>query len=200
MRLADDVAPKAPTRHHERLRTASKAVRKALSWVLLVAASALFLTASVSVVSRRWQVTPILTGSMVPDLPIGSAAISEHEPLSSVRVGQIVLLHPPIDPSVTYVHRIVWLKRTSSGTEIRTRGIANPADDPWTVRVESQNVYVVKHDIPLVGYVSTWLRSAKGRALTLLAAGLLSMALVASFIRDEMKKRRTLHPSRKRAR
>ena len=165
-------------------------LRKALSWLILVVAAALFLAASVSVVSRQWQITPILTGSMVPDLPIGSVAISEREPLASLTLGQIALLHPPSDPSVTYVHKIVWLKKTSSGTEIRTRGVANPTEDPWTVRVESPVVYVVKHDVPLVGYASTWLRSAKGRAMALLAAGLLSIVLVASFIRDEIKKRR----------
>ena len=191
MRLAETIEPAAPDSHHGSLGIIPRKLRKVLSWLRLVAASALFLTASVSVVSRQWQITPILTGSMVPDLPIGSVAISEREPLSSLTLGQIALLHPPIDPSVTYVHKIVWLKQTSSGTEIRTRGVANPTVDPWTVRVESPSVYVVKHDVPLIGYASTWLRSAKGRALALLAAGLLSIALVASFIRDEFKKRRS---------
>ncbi len=190
MGLAETMAPAASDRHHGWLRTISRMLRKALSWLILVVAAALFLAASVSVVSRQWQITPILTGSMVPDLPIGSVAISEREPLASLTLGQIALLHPPSDPSVTYVHKIVWLKKTSSGTEIRTRGVANPTEDPWTVRVESPVVYVVKHDVPLVGYASTWLRSAKGRAMALLAAGLLSIVLVASFIRDEIKKRR----------
>ena len=200
MKTAEVMTPAAPDGHnHGHFRTVSRTVRKALSWLLLVAASILFLAASVSVVSRQWQITPILTGSMVPDLPIGSVALSEREPLSSVKPGQIALLHPPIDPGVTYVHKIIWLKRARSGTEIRTRGVANPTADPWTVRVDSPDVYVVKHDVPLVGYVSTWLRSTKGRALTLLAAGLLSMGLVASFIGDEMKKRRGQSPRREQA-
>ena len=196
MTLVDEVASAASTRHHRRLRAVSRTARKTLSWLLFIVACILFAASSVSVVSREWQITPILTGSMVPSLPVGSVAISQREPLSTLKVGQIALLHPPIDPSVTYVHKVVWLKRTKSDTEIRTRGIANPTIDPWTVRVNSPEVYVVKHDIPLVGYVATWLRSPKGRAVSLLAAGLLSLTLVGSFMRDELKKRRGQGPRR----
>ncbi len=171
-------------------RTAVRAVRLTVSSTALVVALVLFLTSSLTVLSGNWQLTPVLTGSMVPALPVGSLAISQREPLADLRVGQIALLHPPGAPKITYVHKVVWLARSSGVTEIRTRGIANPIDDPWTVRVASPQVYVVTHDIALVGYAAIWLRSPEGRAISILCAGLLSLTLVGLVIRDEMKKRR----------
>lgn len=177
-------------------RTARTTVRLAASWTALALALAFFLASSLAVVSGDWQLTPVLTGSMVPILPVGSLAISEREPLRDLRVGQIALLHPPGAPNVTYVHKVVWLSHSSGTTEIRTRGVANPIDDPWTVRVASPQVYVVKYDVPVIGYASIWLRSPQGRAGSLLFAGLLSLALVSLVIRDEAKKRRGQSPRR----
>ena len=177
-------------------RTARTTVRLAASWTALALALAFFLASSLAVVSGDWQLTPVLTGSMVPILPVGSLAISEREPLRDLRVGQIALLHPPGAPNVTYVHKVVWLSHSAGATEIRTRGVANPIDDPWTVRVASPQVYVVKYDVPVIGYASIWLRSPKGRAGSLLFAGLLSLALVGLVIRDEAKTRRGQSPRR----
>ena len=188
------LAARPPT--NKASRTGRRTVRLAASWTALAIAVTIFMATSLATLSGDWQLTPVLTGSMVPILPVGSLAISQKEPLSDLRVGQIALLHPPGAPQVTYVHKVVWLSRVSGATEIRTRGVANPIDDPWTVRVASPQVYVVRYDMPGVGYASLWLRSPQGRATSLLTAGLLSLALVALVIRDEMKKRRGQGPRR----
>lgn len=155
--------------------------------VLLV----VFILSSASVLSGRWQQTPILTGSMSPSLPVGSIAISEREPASALQVGQIGLFHPPIDRSVTYIHKVVRVRHSPLGVEINTRGIANTINDPWTLLVRSKYVYVVHYDIPGLGYAIIWVRSPIGRSITLTTAGLLALALIASVLRDEHKRAKT---------
>ena len=142
------------------------------------------------VLTGRWQATPIVSGSMAPKLPVGSIAFSQRIPLRNLKVGDIAVLHPPFSANVTYVHQIVKLRRRDGRVIVNTKGIANKIDDPWTVVVRGSQVYVVRGEIPLVGFVVSWVRTPRGHELVLMGSGLLSLALVASVMSDALVDRR----------
>ncbi len=147
-------------------------------------AGVVFIGGGIGVLTGEFQATPVLSGSMVPRLPVGSVAVSQRESVRDLRVGDIALLHPPFGAPITYVHEIVKLRRVRGLTQVNTRGIANPIADPWTVVIRGTSVYVVRWDIPYVGYLVSWVRTPTGRASTVSAAGLLSLLLVLWFVRD----------------
>ena len=119
--------------------------------VVVVLAAAGF--AVFSVLSGAWTVTPILSGSMRPGLPVGGVAVSERVPVSSLAVREVIIFQSPLNPDVTVVHRIIQLNFNSSGQAVvKTKGDANPVADPWTATLHGKDVYVVQFTLPLLGY------------------------------------------------
>ncbi len=159
-------------------------------FLLVVCGVAIVATA---VLTGDWQATPIVSGSMVPKLPIGSIAVSQREPLNDLRVGDIAELHPPFSRQVTYVHEIIRLHHRDGKVIVKTKGIANPIPDPWTVVVTSSHVYLVRGEIPYVGYVVSWVRTRGGHETVLVGAGLFAMLLVTLTLRDVIIDRRRDH-------
>ena len=119
------------------------------------------------------QLRPVLSGSMRPALPLGGVVVTQRVPLSSLRVGDIAVFHPPGYPTIDYVHRIIWLKHTAHGDVIRTKGDANLYRDPWTLRVRGNVAYVARFAVPLLGYPAVWIHSPAGRRALLYGAGAL---------------------------
>ena len=153
-----------------------------LRLLLLGCVLAVFVLVAVSVSSGEWQIRPVLSGSMRPDFPIGGVLLTERVPTSSLRVGDVAVLHPPNEPDVTYVHRIVWLEHRDGAVLVRTRGIANPTDDPWTVKILSPMSYEGKVAIPYIGYAAVWVHSGEGRRVLLLIAAAALAACTASAV------------------
>lgn len=137
---------------------------------------------AIAVGTGAWQLRPVLSGSMRPDFPIGSVLLAQRVPTSSLRVGDVAVLHPPGEPDVTYVHRIVWLEHRGGTVLVRTRGIANPIDDPWTVKIVSPVSYEGKVTIPYLGYAAVWVHSGQGRRTLLLIAAAALAACTASAV------------------
>ena len=113
--------------------------------------------AIVAVLSGGWTVTPILSGSMKPGLPVGEVAVAERTPVQRLALRDIILFQNPNRPSVQMVHRIIKLSFDSSGQPVvRTQGDANTAADPWTITLSGKNVYVVQFTLPLLGYPAVY--------------------------------------------
>lgn len=124
-----------------------------------------------AVASGNWQVRPVLSGSMRPAFPIGGVLITQRVPTSSLRLGDVAVLHPPNNPGITYIHRIIWIKHRGSQTLVRTKGDANPIADPWTARIEGPVAYEGRYVLPYVGYAAVWIHSPIGRRILLALAG-----------------------------
>jgi signal peptidase I len=132
--------------------------------------------AVVAVLSGGWTVTPILSGSMKPGLPVGGVAVAERTPIRSLAVRDIILFQNPDRPSVQMVHRIIKLSFDGSGQPVvRTQGDANTAADTWTVTLRGKDVYVVQFTLPLLGYPAVYTNHGVdlmvGGAILLLALG-----------------------------
>jgi signal peptidase len=125
---------------------------------VLIAVCALAAAATVGNLAGWWRFDSVLSGSMRPGMQPGDVEILRPEPVSALRVGQIVAFHPPKD-QFTVTHRIIAL-RHHDGTWITTKGDANNVSDPWgSIRVLRPTAWVVSGVVPHVGYLSVWVRT-----------------------------------------
>ncbi len=103
----------------------------------------------------------IISGSMVPTLPVGSVVYDEVVPVSELAVGDIITFVPPpeygIDDPVT--HRIVKISIAGQGSEVagqpvfHTQGDANAERDAWQMVLDGSDQARVAHHVPYIGYV-----------------------------------------------
>ncbi|MGD0881312.1 MAG: signal peptidase I [Acidimicrobiales bacterium] len=130
--------------------------------VVLVAVCALAGLAAVGTISGWWRMDTVLTGSMRPGIQPGDVEILRPEPVSALRVGQIVAFHPPKD-TFTVTHRVIAIRRGTgrdAGLWITTKGDANNVKDPWgSVRILGHSVWVVTGAIPSIGFLSVWIKT-----------------------------------------
>lgn len=161
-----------------RLTKRTRWLRRAVRAGILLVVALLCSIGVVAVGTGDWQIRPILSGSMRPHFPIGGVLITERVPSSSLRVGDVAVFHPPGEPAITYMHRIVWLERKGHSLLIRTKGDANSSDDPWTLRVKSPSAYEARYVLPDIGYAAVWVHSPGGRRdLVIVAAGSFAVCL-----------------------
>ncbi len=149
----------------------------------------------VAVGTGGWQIRPILSGSMRPGFPIGGVVVTERVPLSSLQVGDVAVFHPPNDPGITYVHRVISLAHTPSGIVVQTKGDDNLYPDPWKLHPRGRFAYVARFTLPLLGYPAVWVHSPAGRSDLLLVAGLFLVVLAVSLAVEVRRRRTRARPS-----
>ena len=174
-------SPKLHTTPRARRRST---VARVLHGLVLAGLLAGFSVAAAGVGSGAWQIRPVLSGSMRPGLPVGGVVVTERVPLSDLQVRDVAVFHPPSDPSVDYVHRVISLTRAGRTVVVRTQGDANLYPDPWTLRLTGRWAYVARFSVPLLGYPAVWIHSPRGRADMLLLAGILAAVLAGSLAVD----------------
>lgn len=119
----------------------------------------------------------IITGSMVPTLPVGSVVYDEVVPVEDLEVGDIITFVPPPEFGITdpVTHRIVKIDEGGDQRVFRTQGDNNDDMDPWKMVLSSAEQPRVVHHIPYVGYVYMALQVGW---VQLLVIGLPALALV----------------------
>jgi signal peptidase len=166
-----DEAP-AAQRPPERRHWTRRVLSAALSLLVLLLAVG-FTVAAISVKSGKWQASSVLSGSMEPKLPTGSVVIAQREPIKTLKVGDVVIFHRPDEPERQVVHRVVKMTPSKEGPVLETKGDANESKDPWRVRPDGDTVWIVRHDVPYVGYVATTVHSETGFRVLLGTAAVL---------------------------
>jgi signal peptidase I len=160
-------------RRRPRANPLAKVAQAAL--VIVILGSAAF--AGLALFRGSWMVTPVLSGSMRPGLPVGGVAISQRVPVSSLADREVIVFRSPVNPSEQVVHRIVKLDHTGSGQVlINTQGDANMARDPWTLTIQGHSAYRVRWSIPLVGYAAVAFQNDRGFVLLGVGTVLIAMA------------------------
>ena len=91
--------------------------------------------------------------------------VTKPEAATDVKVGQVVSLPLPNNPSQRYVHRVVSVSTKDGLPLLRTKGDANPAPESFVLRIDSPQVPVVVTTVPLLGHVSLLLQRPATRIL-----------------------------------
>lgn len=141
-------------------RVVARRLARAIASLVLAAAAFTLLAATVLPRIFDYRTMTMLSGSMSPDVPTGSVIVDTQEPTKNLAVGDIITYQIPVEDHRVETHRVAWVGRDKDGAVlIRTRGDRNPADDPWTARIEAPTVWHVSFVIPVVGRVINALRS-----------------------------------------
>lgn len=129
----------------------------------LAALAAVAVALAVAVVPALGGATvyTVLSPSMVPTLPPGTAVVVRPRPVGSIVVGDVVTFTAR-DPASTatrvVTHRVVAVQ---PGPALVTRGDANPDPDPGTVAPADVRG-VLWYSVPWVGRAAEALRSSSG--------------------------------------
>ena len=116
------------------------------------------------------EMKAVLTGSMEPELPVGSLLMISPVPYEEIQIGDDITFVR--DESLTLVtHRVI--KKDDETRHITTQGIANNTPDNPT-RYDNIVGKVVYH-IPYLGYLAIWTSTLQGKII----AGIIIAALVA---------------------
>jgi signal peptidase len=105
---------------------------------------------------NRCRLDVVLSGSMAPTLGPGDVILAVSEPDSQVSAGQVLAFHPPSDPNIVVVHRVIQVIRHDNQVEIRTQGDGNNAPDVWTAILQGTSAWRVSWVLPSAGYVAIW--------------------------------------------
>lgn len=139
--------------------------------VTLVAAYAALLVAG-------YKPVAVYSGSMRPTLGVGSLAVDRVVSARTVRVGDVITFNDPYVKGRMVTHRVVQIVPTKHGLAYRTKGDANAARDPWTIRLSGQVGRVAFH-VPVAGYLLYYAhtREVRGALIAIVAVLVLLAAL-----------------------
>jgi len=114
----------------------------------------------------------VYSGSMVPTLQVGAVALDRSIPSRDVKVGDVITFTDPFVTNRLVTHRVVRIFHTPKGLAYRTKGDANAARDPWTIRLPGR-VGRVSFSIPIAGYALWYSHTREVRSGFILVAALL---------------------------
>lgn len=102
----------------------------------------------------------VLSGSMEPVVPVGSAVLVERQ-TSPVQRGEVITFIHPNKPVDFVTHRVVGIKQEGNTISYQTRGDANNTVDQWLVKREAVwgKVALV---VPLLGYLISFAKTKLG--------------------------------------
>jgi signal peptidase I len=113
----------------------------------------------------------VYSGSMLPTLAVGALAVDRPVPSTAVRVGDVITFSDPYLPGRMVTHRVLRIFQRPTGRVYWTKGDANPARDPWAIKL-SGSVGRVAFDVPYVGYALVYARTRELRTALILLASL----------------------------
>ena len=161
--------------------TVTVSARRAGAAVVLLAAAAALLL-SVAVRTEVLHVSRVLTGSMDPVVPAGALVTSRPVDAASIVPGDVVMYVPPA-PFVTggtpVAHRVTAVERENGDVLVRTKGDANPVEDPWTLNASRSTVHEVTWSSATAGRVADLVARGGGSLLLTVVVGLVALRALA---------------------
>lgn len=129
-----------------------------------------------------YEVYEVISGSMEPDIPVGSAIYVRSVDAAEVQVDEVIAFH---EEDAVVAHRVVENRIDTS--EFVTKGDANSAEDLNPVAYDELIGVVVLH-VPLVGRAMTLYASNVGKVYLLLT---LACGVMLNILADRLRRRRS---------
>jgi signal peptidase len=114
----------------------------------------------------------VYSGSMVPTIQVGGLAVDRVVPAGDVRVGDVITFQDPYVHGRLVTHRVIHIFHTNHGLAYRTKGDANSARDPWTIKLPDR-VGRMAFAVPYAGYALWYLHTREIRAALILLGSLI---------------------------
>lgn len=157
-------------------------VRSAAATTLLLVTCVVAVLAAVAIATDHVRVVNVLTGSMSPAIPVDTLVVATPVSASAAHVGQVIVFLPPADyttpGALPVVHRIASVATVDGVVEIRTKGDANSAVDPWTLDAERTTLFTPAVTSPAAGRAAAALGTYGLPALGLLLVLGVTVALL----------------------
>lgn len=129
------------------------------------------------------EMKAVLTGSMEPELPVGSLIVITPIEYENIKVGDDITY--VFDEKLTLVtHRVI--KKDDSTKKVTTQGIANnTADAP----VSNDNIVgKVVFSIPLLGYLIIWTSTLQGKIIAvIIIVALVAVSIILGSLKSDKK-------------
>ncbi|WP_167555329.1 signal peptidase I [Gottfriedia acidiceleris] len=120
------------------------------------------------------QVYYVLSGSMEPTLPKGSIIIvKDITSETKLSLGDIITFKMPYNEDILVTHRINEVINENGQLVYRTKGDANPIQDPWIIEKESIVSVYSGVKLPIVGYFLKQIHKSFSISLLLTILGLI---------------------------
>jgi signal peptidase len=165
------------------MRTALPLARGALDGALRALSVVSFLLLAFLALGPRtglYRPVTVLSDSMKPTFSRGDLVIARPQPLSELRVGQVVSFQIPVGDHRVESHRVVEILSGGAAPVVRTKGDASTAPDPWNAQLTGGSAWVVTASVPKLGLMIVWMRDPRVRIASLfLAPALLALRLLA---------------------
>jgi signal peptidase len=173
-------APSPPDRPVAKARSIGRLMDRLLT-SLIVALGVIAVGIGILVFVANLHFQTVTSGSMRPTVSPGDLAVTQAVPISSLKVGDVIVFFPPTSSTEPVMHRIVSL---GNGV-ITTRGDANNVDDPWQATLSGTIAYRMVAVVPFLGWLTELQRPA------LIVAGLLVGLAILLELRKEVRGRKT---------
>lgn len=102
----------------------------------------------------------IVSNSMEGVFERGAVVFSKPQPVAELKVGDVITYRPPANTGINHLvtHRISERTVNEDGTVMfRTKGDANPGNDPWVFSLVNAEQNVMQYYVPGVGYALIFL-------------------------------------------
>jgi signal peptidase len=126
----------------------------------------------------------VATGSMTPDIPVGSLVVVVPTEAEDIKVGDDITFVTKGDVVVT--HRVIAIDREAN--EFTTWGIANARNATDAPSRYENIIGVVRLKIPGAGMLFTWLSTLQGKIVA--ATGIIALYLLYSILSVLTKEKR----------
>lgn len=117
-----------------------------------------------------WRVDAVLSGSMEPELKVGSLVVTRPVEPETIAVGDMITFRPTTVGENLITHRVISIGQ-SSRLYFKTKGDANDSPDPFTVPARNLVGKIWLH-VPYWGYFTEFLKTPFGFLFAVVIPGI----------------------------
>ena len=151
---------------------------KKAAWYLVFTITVLFMACAVFIYLAPhidWRVNAVLSGSMEPELKVGSLVVTCPVEPEAIVVGDIITFRPASVGENMITHRVIGIWQSSS-LYFETKGDATDKPDPFTVPARNLVGKICFH-IPYLGYFTEFLKTPFGFLFAIVIPGIIIIAM-----------------------
>ena len=121
---------------------------------------------------KSFQILRVMSGSMEPEIKTGSVVFVQKINPETLKKDDVITYASAEDTDILITHRLVAIEEKEGKTIFKTQGDANNSEDVGEIS-SSQIKGKVVFSLPLLGYLSVWIREPKGFGLLVVLPALL---------------------------